>query len=100
MCARSPHRRRGDTPVSFEQSNDGLSVGHRRHLDRPAPGDAVDIAVYRIELDPPPPAPIELFPVVAAQHVELASVLAGAKAGSIVQLGDGTYLGPARIPTA
>jgi alpha-L-fucosidase len=88
----------GDVAVGFEQGTDGLTVGRRRHLDRPAPDDAVDIAVYRIELDPPPPAPIELFPTVAAHHVELASVLAGAKPGSIVQLGDGTYVGPARIP--
>ncbi len=84
--------------VDFEQGADTLTVGHRRHLDRPIRSDAVDVPIYRIELDPLPPAPIELFPSVTPQHVELASVLAEAKAGSIVQLGDGIYTGPARIP--
>ena len=88
----------GDTEVGFEQTAELLSVGHRRHFDRPVPTDAVDVAVYRIGLDPPPPAPIALFPTVTVQHVELASVLVGARPGSIVQLGDGTYVGPARIP--
>lgn len=87
-----------ETPVGFEQRDDMLTVGHRRHLDRATPTDAVDIAVYRIDLDPPSPAPVELFPSVAPQQVELVSVLAGARPGSIVQLGDGTYVGPARIP--
>lgn len=88
----------GDTEVSFEQNVAHLTVGHRRHFDRPASDDAVGVVVYRIALDPPPPAPIELFPVLPSRPVELASMLAGARPGSIVQLGDGTYLGPARIP--
>ena len=52
----------GLTEIDFEQSAELLTVGHRRHLDRPAPTDDVDIAVYRIALEPPPPAPIALFP--------------------------------------
>lgn len=55
-------------------------------------------AVYRIELEPPPPAPIALFSATAPEPSELAPLLAGARPGAIVQLGDGRYLGPARIP--
>jgi alpha-L-fucosidase len=54
--------------------------------------------VYRIEFEPVPPAPLELFAVQANQPVELAMMLAGARQGSIVQLGEGIYVGPARIP--
>ena len=52
----------GETQVGFEQGTDLLDLGRRRHLDRTTPTEAVDIPVYRIELDPPPPSPIELFP--------------------------------------
>jgi alpha-L-fucosidase len=54
--------------------------------------------VYRIELEPLPPAPIELFPPEAAATLDLATALAGARRGQIVQLGDGTYTGPAQVP--
>jgi hypothetical protein len=53
--------------------------------------------VYRIALEPPPPAPIALFPTRGA-HTSSSRRARRARPGSIVQLGDGTYVGPARIP--
>ena len=88
----------GFTEIEFEQRADLLTVGHHRHLDRPTATDDVDIAVYRIALEPPPPDPIALFPDIAGAQIDLASVLTDTRPGQIVQLGDGTYLGPARIP--
>lgn len=86
---------RDDTsqPIDFEQEADQLRLGPRA---RHAPGTRA--AVYRIELEPLPPAPVELFPAAPPAAIELATVLEGAKSGQIVQLGDGTYMGPARIP--
>lgn len=59
-------------------------------------------AVYRVELEPRAEAPITLFPDAAdpstANLGELASLLDGAEPGDIVQLGNGTYAGPAQIP--
>jgi alpha-L-fucosidase len=60
--------------------------------------DTPHIEVYRIILEPHPPAPIELFPAEPAPMIELAPLLADASSGQIVQLGDGTYVGPARVP--
>jgi alpha-L-fucosidase len=51
-----------------------------------------------VELDAPAPPPVELFTPAPASPIELASVIAGARPGDIVQLGEGTYLGPARVP--
>ena len=89
----------GAVAVSFEQSDSGLRVAHRSRFERAPIDDPVDIPVYRIELEPLPPPPIELFPVTAAQPIDLAAVLAGARAGSIVQLGDGVYRGRHGCPT-
>ncbi|MEZ5296723.1 MAG: right-handed parallel beta-helix repeat-containing protein [Ilumatobacteraceae bacterium] len=55
-------------------------------------------AVYRIEHDAPPPPPIELFPAGEPTHTELADLLVDSRSGDIVQLGEGVYVGPARIP--
>ncbi len=79
-------------PVAFEQTDTGLAL--RRPPERPH--DLAD--VYRITLEPPPEAPIELFASTPAAPIELASVIGDASAGDIVQLGDGRYIGPARIP--
>ena len=56
------------------------------------------MAVYRIGLEPLPPRPIELFPSAPPAPIELTTALADVTPGQIVQLGDGTYIGPARIP--
>ena len=87
-----------ERPVDFEQDDRGLRLALRsRHLSG-HDGVAVRAAVYRIELEPAPPPPVELFLTAPPEPIELAAVLADATAGQIVQLGDGTYVGPARIP--
>jgi alpha-L-fucosidase len=79
-------------PVDFDQDARGA------RLRRPPRKSQRMPAVYRIDLAPPPPAPIALFTSVDARPLDLAPLLAGATSGSIVQLGDGTYLGPVRVP--
>jgi alpha-L-fucosidase len=79
-------------PVAFEQHDRDL------RLERPPRKPQRLPMVYRITIDRPPPAPIELFPDAPPPRLELADALADARSGAIVQLGDGTYVGPARIP--
>ena len=79
-------------PTLWEQLDDRLQI---RRLDR-SPIDGA--AVYHVELDAPPDAPIELFSTPIDGPIELAPLLADVAPGSIVQLGDGTYLGPVRVP--
>ena len=76
----------------FDQDERGVTLerGPRRQSRLPV--------VYRIERDELPEAPIELFPGSASVSIELAPLLDGARPGSIVQLGDGRYVGPARVP--
>jgi alpha-L-fucosidase len=82
--------------LDVEQDGDGLRIVRR---DRGAPGTApLGIEVYRIELEPLPSAPIELFPSSPAATLDLAQAVAGARRGQIVQLGDGVYTGPAHVP--
>lgn len=78
--------------MSFEQDDRGVTLerGPRRAARLPV--------VYRIDVDAVPEAPIQLFPGGTAAAIELAPLLAGARSGAIVQLGDGRYVGPARIP--
>ena len=79
-------------PTDWEQLDDRLRI---RRLDR-SPVDGP--AVYHVELETPPDAPIELFSTPIDEPIDLAPLLADVAPGSIVQLGDGTYLGPVRIP--
>ncbi len=76
----------------FEQDARGVTLerGPRRQARLPV--------VYRVDVADRPEAPIELFPDAAVTTTELAPLLDGARPGSIVQLGDGRYVGPARIP--
>jgi alpha-L-fucosidase len=83
---------RDGADLVWEQDSQGLQV--RRRDRRPS---AVAV-VYRIELDDPPADPIELFSPARREPVALAELLVDAPYGGIVQLGDGVYLGPARIP--
>jgi alpha-L-fucosidase len=94
----------GERPVEFEQTDRGLQVLPRGRAygasHAPGHGGSVDQlpAVYRVELEPPPPAPAELFPPPANEPIPLADLVRDAAAGSVVQLGDGTYVGPVRVP--
>jgi alpha-L-fucosidase len=76
----------------FEQDDSGVTLerGPRRQSRLPV--------VYRVELAERPEEPIQLFPAGTADPTELAPLLDGARPGSIVQLGDGAYVGPAHIP--
>ncbi len=80
--------------VEFDQTERGLTLAHRTPRgDRDRWPE-----VYRIGLDEPPAAPIELFPTLTDTPLPLADALAGARHGTIVQLGDATYVGPANAP--
>lgn len=79
-------------PIDYEQTDSGLSLDLHR---APPPPLA---AVFRVELQALPPAPIELFPATETAPVDLAEVIGDARPGDIVQLGDGVYRGPARVP--
>jgi alpha-L-fucosidase len=79
-------------PTEWEQLDDRLRI---RRLDR-SPVDGA--AVYQVVLDPVPDAPIELFSTPVDAPIELAPLLEDVAPGSIVQLGDGTYLGPIGVP--
>lgn len=79
-------------PVPFDQTDAGV------RLERPPRRAQRMPAVYRVEVEPPPPTPIALFTTTASEPIELAPLLGGARPGTIVQLGDGRYLGPARVP--
>ena len=78
--------------VAFEQHE------HELRLIRPPRKPQRLPTVYRITIDEPPPAPIELFPEAPPPHLVLADVLTDAEPGAIVQLGEGVYVGPARVP--
>ncbi len=79
-------------PMAFDQDERGVTLERRTRRTARLP------AVYRIDLDTPPEPPIELFAQRPTESTELAPLLADAPRGAIVQLGDGRYVGPARIP--
>lgn len=81
----------GDS-VGFVQGDAGLTLDLRPGADHRWP------TVFRIALDEPPPAPIALFGDDTSPPRHLADELVGVKRGDIVRLGEGRYLGPARIP--
>lgn len=88
-----------EAPVDFEQRDDRLLLLPRSRFHQLSRDpDTPHVQVYRISLEPMPPPPIELFPAEPPETIELAPLLAGASDGQIVQLGDGTYVGPARVP--
>jgi alpha-L-fucosidase len=90
---------RDGVPVGFRQLDDGLHVvGGHSSLERRARAGRVDeIPVYRIVLAPVE-QPVELFAPLPRQPIQLAPLLGDARPGDIVQLGDGTYLGPVTVP--
>jgi len=79
-------------PVAYEQHDDELRLVRPPRKPQRLP------TVYRITIEEPPPAPIELFPDAQPATLMLADAIAAAGAASIVQLGEGTYIGSARIP--
>lgn len=81
-----------DGPVSFQQDPSGTT------LERPPRRRERLPVVYRLTIDAPPAPPIELFPPVPARPIGLADLLTDASPGSIIQLGEATYLGPAHVP--
>ncbi len=82
-----------EAEVTWMQDHSGLRIDPNS-----APSsDAVDIAVYRIVAQPAD-QPNELFAPLAPEPTPLAPLVEAATPGSIVQLGDGTYLGPANVP--
>jgi alpha-L-fucosidase len=90
---------RDDVPIGFRQRDDGLHVdGGRSSLERRARGGGVDdIAVYRLVLADVE-QPIELFAPQPRRPIALAGLVRDASPGDIVQLGDGTYVGPVTVP--
>lgn len=88
-----------EVPVDFDQLGERVALLPRsRYHPSARDPDAVHTTVYRVVLEPVPPPPIELFPAPQPAPIELAPILASATSGQIVQLGDGTYVGPARVP--
>lgn len=77
--------------VAFEQSDDGLRLARHHTADELA-------TVYRVLVEELPPAPIELFPATSPDPIELATAIGDARRGEIIQLGEGIYVGPARVP--
>ena len=88
-----------DRPIGFRQDDEGLHLDTNRSvLDRRGHrGDIGNVALYRIT-SAPIERPVELFEPTRRQPVELAPLMRGVSSGDIVQLGDGTYLGPAIVP--
>jgi alpha-L-fucosidase len=88
-----------EAPIGFRQDDDGLHLDTRRSaLERRGHrGDIGNVAVYRIT-HTATERPVELFEPTQRQPVELAPLMRGVSPGDIVQLGDGTYLGPVTVP--
>lgn len=81
-----------ETAVDFEQDRRGTTLRRPPRKAQRLP------QVYRIVMGPQIEAPARLFPDVPVTSIELADLLRDAERGHIVQLGEGTYLGPARVP--
>lgn len=85
-----------DTPVDAVVTDRGLVVRSARP-GGPNVVDGIAAVVYRIEVTTIEP-PAALFGAETSDPVPLGPLLDGARPGEIVQLGDGTYLGPAVVP--
>ncbi|TVR25780.1 MAG: hypothetical protein EA389_07705 [Ilumatobacter sp.] len=84
---------RDGASIEWEQDSSGLRV---RRTDRRPAGLA---PVYRIGIEQPPAAPIELFSTVRNAPIDLTHRFDGTGVGSVVQLGDGLHAGPVTVPT-
>jgi alpha-L-fucosidase len=83
---------RAGAAVEWEQRDTGLRI---RRTDRRPAGLA---PVYRIEVEHPAEAPIELFSSHRSGPIDLADRFEGTGIGSVVQLGDGIHAGPVTVP--
>lgn len=87
-----------DTSVPFEYRDDGVRLfDPPRSRARTSHDDGVGVGVYRLRIDTLD-RPVELFERVPDEPLALAPLLADARSGDIVQLGDGVYAGPATVP--
>jgi alpha-L-fucosidase len=84
------------SPVGFRQDDDGLRIERVRTIDRRT-RSIDDVRVFRLVVAPAD-RPVELFDPEPRRSIELAPLLRDVRPGDVVQLGDGTYLGPAEIP--
>jgi alpha-L-fucosidase len=79
--------------VGFDQDDRGVS------LDRPSRSRQRMPSVYRVRMATTVPRPVALFgDDRSSPPRELAEAIGDARPGDIVQLGEGVYVGPARIP--
>ena len=78
--------------ADFDQDDRGVSLRRPPRKAQRLP------QVYRVVLGAVAEPPARLFTDVPATAVELADLLRDATPGSIVQLGEGVYVGPARVP--
>ncbi len=88
---------RDGSQVAFHQSDDGVRVAGERSARRANAARVDDISVYRLELTAVD-RPVELFEPQPRRPIQLAPLLRDAHPGDIVQLGDGTYIGPVTVP--
>jgi alpha-L-fucosidase len=79
-----------EEPLDFNQNEDSLRLVGR------APRQP--LSVYRFQIDEPEPRPVQLFPVIESTVLRLDEVIGVARPGEIIQLGEGTYVGPAHVP--
>lgn len=85
-------------PVTFHQSDATLSVdGPPGGLVRRAAATGVTVAVYAVTLTADE-EPVSLFPNSPTPPIELGPLIADARGGAVVQLGDGRYLVDGTIP--
>lgn len=82
----------GGRAVAFSQDDRGVRLRLPPGTGRRMP------EVYQVEVAPPTSEPITLFGEPGTSPIPLAEAIGDAGPGDIVRLGDGTYLGPARIP--
>jgi alpha-L-fucosidase len=84
-----------DAGLPFERDEHGIRLSTKRPARRDAGRFPI---VYRVEMSARAPA-VELFEPAAPMTIPLAPLVDGVEPGSIVQLGDAVYGGPATVPT-
>lgn len=83
---------RAGAAIDWDQDSSGLVI---RRVDRQPTSLA---PVYRIAIERPAEAPVELFTSNRRGPIDLTGRFEGAGAGSIVQLGDGVHAGTVTVP--
>ncbi|MEO6652136.1 MAG: alpha-L-fucosidase [Ilumatobacteraceae bacterium] len=80
------------TPMPFTQTATGTQLDRQPRHQKRLP------VVYRIDHTAPPEPAVPLFPDEPRASIDLVAVVGDAVRGSIVQLGEGRYVGPAHVP--